>query len=371
MESQTPAPGRRRLVRLAAPLALAAAAGAGITLAVHDPSRPTVAPVTTSTTVSGRPAASRVGGLAPTEIYRRSVPGIVEITVTSTGGGFTPFDQQQSQGQGSGFVMDDAGHILTNEHVVEGAEAISVRFHDGSTAGGTLVGSDPSTDVAVVKVDVASSKLHPLPLGTASGVLPGETVFAIGSPFGLENSISAGIVSAVGRTIKAPDGSDVTGAVQTDAALNHGNSGGPLIDAAGKVIGINSQIESDSGSDDGVGFAVPIDTARQVASTLIRNGSVERGFLGVSGRDVTADDAAKLDAVRGVAVLEVTPGSAADRAGLKVNDVVLAVDGTPVAGFDSLRAIIARHAPGDALTLRIVRDGKRQEVEVTLGRRPS
>ena len=206
-----------------------------------------------------------------------------------------PFGQGGTQAEGSGFVLDADGHIVTNAHVVEGASTITVRFSNGDEAEATLVGTDPSSDIAVLKVDPGATTLHPLELGTSKDLVVGQGVVAIGSPFGLQGSVTTGIVSALDRSIQAPNGYTIGGAIQTDAAINHGNSGGPLLDSSGKVVGVNAQIASDSGGNDGVGFAIPSDTVSSVAQQLIAGQSVEHAYLGVS---VTTLDSATARAVR-------------------------------------------------------------------------
>ncbi len=216
----------------------------------------------------------------------------------------------------------------------------------------------------MVKVNVAASLLHPLALGSSAGVVPGQTVVALGSPFGLPGTMTAGIVSAVNRTITAPNNFSISGSIQTDAAINHGNSGGPLIDAAsGKVIGVNAQIESDSGGNDGVGFAIPIDAAKKVATTLIAGGTVQHAYLGVTIRDTATGDGAQIG--------QVVSGSPADKAGLKAGDVITAVDGNAVYGADDVTAAVGSHTPGDTVTLTITRGGTAKTVSVVLGTRPS
>src|SRR5579884_2214258 len=261
---------RRRLAAGVTLLAVGGAAGAGAAVAIDSHgSSPATTAAPTVRVVEASPAAS---SMDPAQIYKLAAPGVVQITTTTTSqGDFPPFGGdggQQSQATGSGFVVDKKGDIVTNQHVVSGASSVKVSFDDGSTATGKVVGSDASTDVAVVRVSVDASKLHPLSLGTSRGLAPGSPVVAIGGPFGLPDSITSGIISATGRTIDAPNGAAITGAIQTDAPINHGNSGGPLIDANGRVIGVTSQIDSESGGSDGVGFAVPIDTVRSVAAKL-------------------------------------------------------------------------------------------------------
>jgi putative serine protease PepD len=358
----------RRGAPIAAALALGGGAGAGIYAAAS--SGTTSAPSSTAAAAAAaQPAAVKTTVSSLTQLYDNVTPGVVDITVTSNGpansfGGFGPGGGGQTQqAEGSGFVIDTSGDIVTNQHVVDGATSITVRFKDGKTAKATLVGSDPSTDIAVIKVDVAASELHPLTLGTSSNVQPGQPVAAIGSPFGLTETMTSGIVSAIDRTIQAPNNYSIAGAIQTDAPINHGNSGGPLLDMSGNVIGVNAQIDSDSGGNDGVGFAIPIDTVKSVAKTLTAGGKVEHAYLGIRVGD--AANAA------GAQVSSVTSGSPAEKAGLKAGDVITALDGKPITKADDLTAAVSAHAPNDKVTLTITRDGKSQSIDVTLGVRPS
>jgi putative serine protease PepD len=298
------------------------------------------------------------------EIYEQSAKSIVEITVTSAGHA-TPFGGGggTAQSQGSGFVLDEEGHVITNQHVVDGAESISVMFSDGSSYDAEVVGSDPSTDVAVIKVDAAASVLEPLALGDSDAVEVGDGVVAIGSPFGLEQTVTTGIVSALHRQIDSPNNFAIDDAIQTDAAINHGNSGGPLLDLQGRVIGVNSQIESESGGNDGVGFAVPSNTVEKIARALIADGSVEHAYLGVSTEDAADNGGAR--------IAEVRPGTPAAAAELRAGDVVTAIDGEAVASSDELRRLIDASSPGDEVELTLERGGETTTVSVELGSRPS
>jgi putative serine protease PepD len=302
-----------------------------------------------------------------TQLYNATIPGVVDITVSSTStndNGFFGPQSQESQAEGSGFVYDSSGDIVTNAHVVDGASSIKVRFKDGSTAKATLVGKDESTDIAVIKVSVDSSKLHPLSLGTSSSVQPGQTVVAIGSPFGLPGTMTAGIVSAINRTITAPNNYSISGSIQTDAAINHGNSGGPLIDAAsGKVIGVDAQIESNSNDNAGVGFAIPIDAVKQVADTVIAGKTVQHAYLGVQIGDSSTS--------AGAEVGKVVSGSPADTAGLQVGDVITAIGNKPIESADDLTALVATYKPGDKATVTVTRNGSTKTLTVTFGQRPS
>jgi putative serine protease PepD len=313
------------------------------------------------TVQSSEPVASSSAPLSVNQIYRRAYRGVVEITVT-TSGGASPFGGSDSaQAQGSGWVYDSNGHILTNEHVVDGATSIKVRLWNGKTYSAEVVGTDSSTDLAVIKVDAPSSQLHPLRLGDSSQLQVGDGVVAIGSPFGLEETVTSGIVSALHRAITAPNNFTINDSIQTDAAINHGNSGGPLLDSQGRVIGVNAQIRSDSGGNEGVGFAIPSDTVRSIASQLISSGKVEHAYLGVSINPSSET----------ATIAEVRAETPAKKAGLKAGDVVTAVDGTKIVGGDDLTRAIDSHKPGDEVTLTYRRGGEEHTTDVTLATRPS
>jgi putative serine protease PepD len=355
------------ILRRGAPVAAALALGAGAGVGVYAGLSGGGTSAAPSVTVAAQPAASTTTVSNLTQLYKDVTPGVVDITVTSnassnTPGGFGP-QGGTSQAEGSGFVFDTSGHIVTNQHVVDGATAITVRFPDGTTAKGTLVGSDPSTDIAVIKVDVAAGELHPLSLGSSKNVQPGQDVVAIGSPFGLADSMTSGIVSAIGRTIQAPNGYSIANSIQTDAPINHGNSGGPLLDLNGNVLGVNAQIESGGGGSDGVGFAIPIDSVKSVVNTLVAGGKVEHAYIGIHVGD--APNGA------GAQVSSVSAGTPAAKAGLQAGDVITALDGKPITKADDLTAGVTAHAPNDKVTLTITRNGKTQQIDVTLGVRPS
>jgi S1-C subfamily serine protease len=357
---------------------------------------------TTTTTVSApasstaQPAADQSGaGLSVNQIYNEDAPGVVYIEAKQAAqpSPFNPFGQSGGgTATGSGFVYDDEGHILTNEHVVAGADQVTVRVggEDGDTFDAKVVGEDRSTDVAVLQVTDGADQLQPLELGDSSQIKVGDPVVAIGNPFGLDRSATAGIVSAVQREINAPNGFTITNAIQTDAPINPGNSGGPLIDAEGKVIGITSQIESGGGSEGnvGIGFAVPIDTVREIAQQLISNGEVQHAFLGISGADLTAyvADVLNLDVDHGAIVQSVVPDSPADEAGIEAGnatvnvagqriraggDVITAVDGNEVSGMDDVIDAVDSKQPGDTLELTLLRGGQERTVSVDLADRPA
>ncbi len=332
--------------------------GGGTMTVVREVTVPGTTATTTATPGTTPTVASATGSV--TDVYNRAYKGVVEITVTETTQSF-PFGNQQAQAQGSGFVYDANGHVITNEHVVDGASSASVRFWNGATYKATVVGTDPSTDVAVLKVNAPASVIHPLTLGDSSKLQVGQGVVAIGSPFGLENTVTAGIVSALNRSMTAPNNYTIANSIQTDAAINHGNSGGPLLDLSGDVIGITAQIKSDSGGNDGVGFAVPSNTVRSIASQLLSTGSVQHAYLGV----------AIATGQNGVRLTQVRTGTPADSAGLQTGDVVTAVGGTRVHDATDLSSAIDAHKPGDRITLTYLRNGSSHTVTVTLGTRPS
>jgi S1-C subfamily serine protease len=324
------------------------------------------------------------------EIYERDGQGVAFISAQVVQSGESVFglpQQQQSTATGSGFLIDNDGHILTNAHVVEGAKSVTVQLGDGDPQEAEIVGSDPSTDIAVLKVDNTEG-VNPLPLGDSSKVQVGDPVVAIGNPFGLDRTVTTGIVSALQRQIQAPNGFSISDVIQTDAAINPGNSGGPLIDGAGQVIGINSQIESQSGGNVGIGFAVPIKTAIDVVSQLEDGGEVHRAYLGITGGDITPDvaQALNLPVDQGVLVEQVLNGGPADDAGIKGatgqatvggqtvpigGDIITKVDGKEVTGMDEVISAVNAHKPGDELTLTVSRDGKEQDITVKLGDRPA
>jgi putative serine protease PepD len=290
----------------------------------------------------------------------------VDITVTqgdnSQSSPFAP-GGGSTQAEGSGFVVDTNGDIVTNAHVVAGATSIKVRFQTGKTVTAKLVGTDQSTDIAVIKVDVDSSLLHPLTWGNSSAVQVGQNVAAIGSPFGLFETMTSGIVSALNRTITAPNNYSISGAIQTDAAINHGNSGGPLLNMSGQVIGVNAQIDSDSGGNDGVGFAISSNAAKSVADTLISGGTVQHAYLGIRVSDASNGGGAE--------VVSVVSGSPADKGGLKAGDVITSIDGNTISSGDDLTAAVASHKPSESVTVIVSRDGKSQTLKITLGQRPA
>ncbi|MFL5820128.1 MAG: S1C family serine protease [Solirubrobacteraceae bacterium] len=340
-----------------------------------------------------RPASGGSGhGLTPSEIYKRDAPGVVNVKAQIVRQVESPFDvfpqEQRGQSSGSGFVLDRSGYILTNAHVIEGASEVNVQFEDRKSASADVVGKDSSTDIAVLKVDRAGVRLHPLGLGDSGTVQVGDPTIAIGNPFGLDRTLTTGVVSALQRRISAPNGFSIDHVIQTDAAINPGNSGGPLLDAAGRVIGINSQIvtgEAATGNV-GIGFAVPINTAKKVIPELMKTGRVSRPYIGITG--LTIDKSLgrlNLATDSGVLVQEVATGSPAAKAGVKGGDteatldgsdialggdVIKQIDGRDVTSMDDVVAVVNRRRPGDAVKIELLRGGRTLTVTVTLGQRP-
>ncbi|MEA2323051.1 MAG: hypothetical protein QOD81_2901 [Solirubrobacteraceae bacterium] len=332
--------------------------------------------------------------LTPREIYKRDAPGVVFIRAQVVQRTQSPFDfgfpqEQRGEATGSGFVVARDGTIITNAHVVAGAGKVTVQFADKKVLDARVLGRDDSTDLAVLKVDPGGHALTPLALGSSRTVQVGDPTIAIGNPFGLERTLTTGVVSATKRTIRAPDGFRIDGVIQTDAAINPGNSGGPLLDAAGRVIGINSQIETGGSGNGsiGIGFAVPIDTAKRIMPQLKSQGRVDRGFLGVDSITIDRSLAPlNLPVEQGALVQTVTPGSPADKAGIRGGgvaaelggasirlggDIITAVDGRRIRTSDELADAIAGKEKGDEVTIELTRDGRRQAVEVTLAQRPA
>jgi putative serine protease PepD len=348
-----------RILAITAAVLAAVAVGIASYAAVTDNSSSStiVRPVTVSGTT---PTAVTPSGASPASVYQDAYKGVVEITVSTTSP--TPFGGgQQAEAQGSGFVYDDAGHVITNEHVVEGANSISVRFWNGAAYKATLVGTDPSTDVAVIKVDAPASMLHPLELGNSSALQVGQAVVAIGSPYGLEETVTAGIVSALHREMTAPNDFTIADSIQTDAAINHGNSGGPLLNLSGQVVGINSQIKSDSGENTGIGFAVPSNTVSSIVTQLLTNGNVRHAYLGVGISQSS----------NGVQVTQVRASTPASTAGLETGDVIVRLNGKKVTNASELSQAIDSHRPGETIRLTYTRNGSTHTVSVKLAVRPS
>jgi len=332
-------------------------------------------------------------GLTPAQIYKAAAPGVVFIRSTIVSKTQSPFDvspsTQQGQASGTGFVLDQNGTILTNAHVVQGASKVTVQFESQKIVDATVVGTDLSSDLAVLKVSPAGLKLTPLTLGDSSHLQVGDPAVAIGNPFGLARTLTTGVISALQRPLTAPNGFTIDNVIQTDAPLNPGNSGGPLLDAFGHVIGINSQIATAGGGSGsvGIGFAVPINTAKQVIPQLERSGDVARAYLGLSTITIDSSLAAlNLPVTSGALVQRVTPGSPAATGGLRGGtitaqvaggavqiggDIVVSVDGRKISTAGDLTTLVSSHKVGDTVTLGVLRAGKQINVKVKLGNRPN
>jgi S1-C subfamily serine protease len=330
-----------------------------------------------------------VTGLTPGDIYAGYSRGVVQIEATGplASDPFDPFPRR-SRSLGSGFVIDKLGHIVTNYHVIAGAENVNVSFSNDEAVRAKVVGSDSTTDIAVLKVNTPRRGLTPLRFGRSSSVNVGDAVVAIGNPFGFERSMTAGIVSAIGRVLQAPNSLAIDNAIQTDAPINPGNSGGPLLNARGLVIGVNTQITTDGGAQGNVGvsFAVPADTVRSVTSQILSVGHAEHAFLGLEATRVPDDIARLFKLKRGLLIDSVVPDSAADRAGLRPGrrvvivggeswrlggDIIIAVDGQAVGTPERLSSILSRHRPGDKIEIEVWRGDKKVGVQVRLGRTPA
>ena len=327
--------------------------------------------------------------LTVNDIYEDASPGVVFIEaegVASESPFGLPEEQQEGTASGSGFVLDREGYVLTNAHVVDGAEDVTVRFGEDDIVDAEVVGADLSSDLAVLKVNPDEAELNPIPLGDSKNLQVGDPAVAIGNPFGFDRTVTTGIVSALQRQIQAPNGFSIGNVIQTDASINPGNSGGPLLDGAGRVIGINSQIATGGASGSvGIGFAVPIDTAKDVIPHLKEDGEVERAFLGVTTAEVDSQLAEDLNlpSDQGALVQEVTPDGPAEKAGLRPGrtetadglraggDLIVGVDGTEVTDPDVVAAAIADNQPGDTVDVEFFRGDERQSVEVELGERPA
>jgi 2-alkenal reductase len=363
------------------------AAGSQTTVASSDNSQKTVV------------VQSRSGAFDPEAVYQQAAPGVVTIRSIFSGGGTSLLGGGGgSAAQGSGFVISDGGEIATNAHVVTDGSAgggtiheakeVYVQFADRNQVAADIVGFDPHSDVALLKVDPDGLDLRPLQLATHEDVKVGQPVAAIGSPFGEDRSLSVGVVSATNRSIQSLTDFQIDGAIQTDASINPGNSGGPLLDAEGHVVGIDQQINTTSGGNEGVGFAVPVALVARSIDQLRENGSVKYAYIGVTTQSLYPQlaDRLRLDSDTGALVTKVVDGSPAADAGIEAGkqeiefqglrataggDVIVAVDGDEIVGETDLPKLIAQHDPGDTVTLEIIRDGETRSVDVTLGERPA
>ena len=333
----------------------------GIDKAVGDEDATTVIREVTAGTAEST-AFRNPSGKTISDIYGSAKRGVIQVLATSVVSDNPFFGSRPSRALGSGFVIDKAGHVVTNYHVIEGASKVEVSFSGNDEMPATVIGRDPSTDIAVLRIKRAQGRaLTPLELGNSDAVRVGDAVVAIGNPFGLERTVTAGIVSALQREITAPNGFAIDRVIQTDAAINHGNSGGPLIDDEGRVIGVNAQIESESGGNDGVGFAIPSNTVKSIVSELISTGKAEHAYLGVSVETVNAS----------VRITEVRAGTPAADAGLKSGDRIVSVDGKRIVSGDGLTSAISAKKPGDTVSVTYNRGGQSHTVKIELASRPT
>ena len=319
---------------------------------------------------------------ANVRIYRQASPAVANIVTRTVEYDFF-YNAVPVEGAGSGFVIDPSGHILTNYHVVQDAQTIEVTLGDQTHYKARFIGADTRNDIALIQIDAKDKKLAALTLGDSRALQVGQRVLAIGNPFGFQSTLTTGVVSALGRTVQTGDNTFIDEAIQTDAAINRGNSGGPLLDSRGQVIGINSAIYTPSGTTAGIGFAIPINTAKRVADDLISKGRVTRAELGVIGRPLWPElsDALGLSVKQGYLIERVTPDGAAAQAGIRGGsrtvlaglqqlrvggDVITAIDGKEITNQVDINILMNRHRPGDVVTVTYVRDGKKSEAKVTL-----
>ncbi|MBL8331148.1 MAG: trypsin-like peptidase domain-containing protein [Rubrivivax sp.] len=310
------------------------------------------------------------------DVFKRTSPSVVHITTLETQRDFFSMNVQQvPRGTGTGFVWDDKGHIVTNFHVIQGAQAARVTLSDQSTHGARLVGAFPDRDLAVLKIEAPAAKLPPIVMGSSRDLIVGQKVFAIGNPFGLDQTLTVGIVSALNREIDAVNGRTIRGVVQTDAAINPGNSGGPLLDSAGRLIGVNTAIYSPSGASAGIGFAIPVDEVNRIVPRLIRDGRFVRPAMGVTAG--SPQMLRSLNLPKGVPVVQVLPNGPAARAGLQpfrrgtdggivAGDVITAVNEDAVADLDDMLQLLERRQPGDTVTVTAWRAGQSRKLSVVL-----
>ena len=356
-----PARGHRALIVSVAAAALAAAAA----LTLPDPVQGRTAAVAREVAPRGPLGADEQANI---DLFRRTSPSVVHITTLAVQRDLFSLNVQQvPRGTGTGFAWDDRGHIVTNFHVIQGGSGARVTLADQSSHAAQLVGAFPDRDLAVLKIDVPAAKLPPIPLGSSRELQVGQRVYAIGNPFGLDQTLTTGIVSALNREIESFNQRTIRGVIQTDAAINPGNSGGPLLDSAGRLIGVNTQIASPSGASAGIGFAIPVDEVNRIVPRLIRDGRYLRPALGVTAGPAGLHRALNLP--KGVALVEVSDKGPAARAGLRpfrraangdivAGDVITAINGEPVADLDDLLAQLERRQPGESVTLSLWRNGQ-------------
>jgi S1-C subfamily serine protease len=326
-----------------------------------------------------RPVTPR-GELAPDEkatiaLFRQASPSVVHITTLTVARDFFTLNLLQvPEGTGSGFIWDEAGHVVTNFHVIQNADAAQVTLADQSTWKAKRVGAAPDKDLAVLKIDAPNSRLKPIPVGTSQDLLVGQKAIAIGNPFGLDQTLTTGVISALGREIESVTRRPIQGVIQTDTAINPGNSGGPLLDSAGRLIGVNTAIYSPSGASAGIGFAIPVDTVNRIVPQLIHHGKLIRPGLSIQ---VAEDQQTAQLGLAGVLVLSVSSKGAAARAGIRpttrdaqgrvrLGDLIVAIDGKKIASSNDLYLVLEQYKVGDTVTVTLLRDGKQQALRVTL-----
>jgi putative serine protease PepD len=356
----------RPLLPLAAAAVLGGSAGAVATEALHNDSEASTIQVASNSNGTSRTVANTTGALSPHDVYEKAKDSVAYITsqITQSSGG--PFGNTQTgTATGSGFVVSSDGYIVTNDHVVDGASSVKAKIGDGKTLNAKVVGTDASTDLALLKVD--ASNLTPLTLADSGGVEVGDPAYAIGNPYGLDRTLTTGVISALQREISSPNGYTINDVLQTDAAINPGNSGGPLFNAAGQVIGVNSQIETSGsssggeGGNVGIGFAIPSNTVKSVVGQLMKSGKVSHAYLGVQSQDTS----------NGAQVAQITASSPAAQAGLQQGDVIKSIDGKAVGSASALSSVIDEHKPGDTVQLKVARNGSEKTLSVKLGQRPN
>jgi S1-C subfamily serine protease len=317
---------------------------------------------------------------ATIDLYKNTAPSVVHVTRIAEGVDYSGNDIQVQSGLGSGFVWDKEGHIVTNNHVVQGADALQVVLADHSKWTGQVVGTDARADVAVLKVDAPASRLQPILIGSSHDLLVGQKAFAIGNPFGLDQTLTTGIISALDRDVPAGNDRTIKGAIQTNAAINPGNSGGPLLDSAGRLIGITTAIYSPSGASAGVGFAIPVDTVNHTVTQLIRHGKIPRPGLGIMPASDQISETFGVD--DGVLIMQIIPGSPAAKAGLRPvrqikgqyyrrGDIIMGIDGKPVHNMRDLFSALEPHKVGDQVKVKVRRDNDEIDVPVTLDALPT
>ncbi|HET9718776.1 MAG TPA: trypsin-like peptidase domain-containing protein [Solirubrobacteraceae bacterium] len=364
-------------LKILIPAVAGAIAGAIVALVVSSGGGTTRSVTTTVMSSGGQSASiptslSKTQGMTINQIYRKDSPGVVDITVISqqSAGGLFGGGTQQTEGEGAGVVYDKKGDILTDQHVVAGATSVTVHFQNGVSAKARVLGQDASTDTAVIRVNVPASELHPIPFANSNNAQVGDAVVAIGSPFSQPWTVTSGIVSAVGRSIPAPNNYTISGAIQTDAPINPGNSGGPLLDANGAVLGLNDQIDTNSNQNSGVGFATPGNADQQVANTIIAGKKVQHSYVGVCLNSTSAGGAQISTTANSTCPTPVVAGSPAAKAGLKPGDMITAVNGTRISSTNQFIAVVGNYAPGQTVTMTIRQGGSTRHVKVTLGNRP-